>query len=71
MDLQDFIPIWIKFLYGLASKYGHQFQGVVTCGVLDMRSKDSDRSIMSANPLLEKVQCTVTHKSNWPPPLDG
>jgi hypothetical protein len=55
MDLQDLIPIWIKFVHGLASKCGHLFQGAVTYGVLNMRSKDSDRNIMSANPLLEMV----------------
>jgi hypothetical protein len=52
----DFIPIWIKFVHGLASKCGHLFQGAVTCGVLNMRLEDSDRNIMSANPLLEMVQ---------------
>jgi hypothetical protein len=59
MGLQVFIPIWIKFVHGLASKCGHQFQGAVTYGVLNMRSEDSDRNIMSANPLLEKVQCIL------------
>jgi hypothetical protein len=57
--LQDFIPIWIKFVHGLASKCGHQFQGVVTYGVLNMKSEDSDRIVMSTNPLLEKVQCIL------------